>query len=187
MRQPGAQPRNPLRRVDPGHDVRAGPRLPVDGEQRSPCGGQHARQHRAPPARSSLLRVPGRWRVSIYPREDLPVEAQMTPEAMDASLQSVVPRGEPYEVAESRHYRVHMRMAGRYAALLDRYDRRRRAVARDEIMAQADRNRMRERDRDRRRALLAELQAITADPAHLRAYLLWTSMIEGLRRAAQVE
>ncbi len=38
---------------------------------------------------------------------------------------------------------------------------------RDEIMAQADRNRarMRERDPDRRRALLADLQAIAADPA----------------------
>ena len=63
----------------------------------------------------SLLRVPGRWRVSIYPREDQEIEAQMTPEAMDASLQAVVPRPEPYEVLESRPYRVHMRMVDRYA------------------------------------------------------------------------
>jgi 3-(3-hydroxy-phenyl)propionate hydroxylase len=182
----------------------------------------------------SLLRVPGRWRVSIYPREDAPIEAQMTPEALDASLQAVVPRSQPYDVLESRPYRVHMRMVARYAvgrvalagdaahvnspaggmglngglhdafelaaalsasfagaphgALLDRYDRRRRPVARDEIMAQADRNRsrMRERDPERRRALLADLQAITADPARLRAHLLRTSMIDGLRRAAAV-
>jgi 3-(3-hydroxy-phenyl)propionate hydroxylase len=183
----------------------------------------------------SLLRVPGRWRVSIYPREDAPIESQMTPEALDASLQAVVPRPEPYEVLESRPYRVHMRMVEHYAVgrvalagdaahvnspaggmglngglhdafelaaalsasvagaphgpLLDRYDRRRRPIARDEIMAQADRNRsrMRERDPERRRALLAGLQAITADPARLHAHLLRTSMIDGLRRAAAVE
>ncbi len=46
----------------------------------------------------SLLRVPGRWRVSIYPREDVPIEAQMTPEAIEASLQAIVPRDEAYEV-----------------------------------------------------------------------------------------
>ncbi len=183
----------------------------------------------------SLLRVPGRWRVSIYPREDTPVEAQMTPEALDASLQAIVPQSERYDVLECRPYRVHMRMVERYAvgrvalagdaahvnspaggmglngglhdafelaaaltasldggpheALLARYDRRRRPVARDEIMAQADRNRsrMRERDPARRRALLTELQAIADDPARLRAHLLRTSMIDGLRRAAAVD
>ena len=182
----------------------------------------------------SLLRVPGRWRVSIYPREEIPIEAQMTPEALDAALQAIVPQDAPYEVLECRPYRVHMRMAPRYVAgrvalagdaahvnspaggmglnggihdafelaaaldtalaggahapLLDRYDRRRRPVARDEIMAQADRNRsrMRERDPARRRELLAGLQAITADPTRLRAHLRRTSMIEGLERAALV-
>ena len=182
----------------------------------------------------SLLRVPGRWRVSIYPREDAPVEAQMTPDALDASLQAIVPRPVPYDVLESRPYRVHSRIVARYAVgrvalagdsahinspaggmglngglhdafelagalaaslagaphapLLDRYDRRRRPVAQDEIMAQAARNRsrMRERDPARRRALLADLQAITAEPARLRAHLLRTSMIDGLRRAALV-
>ena len=181
----------------------------------------------------SLLRVPGRWRVSIYPSEDRPVEEQATPEALNESLQAIVPRSEPYEVAESRPYRVHMRIVPAYArgrvalagdaahvnspaggmglngglhdafALADafaaglagaapddalgRYDRSRRPIARDEIMAQADRNRARLRARDpgRRRALLADLQAITRDPARLRAHLLRTSMIEGLRRAAR--
>ena len=182
----------------------------------------------------SLLRVPGRWRVSIYPREDAPIEDQMTAEALDASLQAIVPRPQPYDVLECRPYRVHMRMAASYvigrvalagdaahvnspaggmglnggihdafelaaalaeslrgaphAPLLDRYDRRRRPIARDEIMAQADRNRsrMRERDPARRRALLTDLQAIAADPARLRAHLLRTSMIDGLRRAAAI-
>ena len=182
----------------------------------------------------SLLRVPGRWRVSIYPQEGVPLDAQMTPDALDASLQAIVPRAEAYGIDECRPYRVHMRMVERYVAgrvalagdaahinspaggmglngglhdafelaaalsaslagaphapLLDRYDRRRRPVARDEILVQADRNRarMRERDGGRRRAVLAGLQAIAADPARLRAHLLQTSMIDGLRRAAAV-
>ena len=182
----------------------------------------------------SLLKVPGRWRVSIYPREDLPIEAQMTPASIEASLQEIVGRAEPYEVIETRPYRVHMRIAPGYrvgraflagdaahvnspsggmglngglhdafalaeclvgflrqgedAARLDLYDRRRRPVARDEILAQADRNRarMREKDPARRRALLAELQEITADRGRLRAYLRRSSMIEGLERAAAI-
>jgi 3-(3-hydroxy-phenyl)propionate hydroxylase len=62
----------------------------------------------------SLLKVPGRWRVSIYPDEHRPVEEQATPEAMNAVLQEIVPRGEPYEIRESRPYRVHMRIVPNY-------------------------------------------------------------------------
>jgi len=73
--------------------------------------------------------------------------------------------------------------------LLDRYERQRRPIAADEIIEQADRNRsrMRERDPERRRAILEELKRITEDPARLKAYLLKSSMIDGLRRAAQIE
>ena len=39
----------------------------------------------------------------------------------------------------------------------------------------------------RRRALLEELQRTIADPARLKAYLLKSSMVEGLRRAEAVE
>jgi 3-(3-hydroxy-phenyl)propionate hydroxylase len=61
-------------------------------------------------------------------------------------------------------------------------------VARDQIIAQADRNRarMRERDPGRRRAMLADLQATARDPDALRRHLLRSSMIEGLRQAADV-
>ena len=71
---------------------------------------------------------------------------------------------------------------------LDLYDHRRRPIARDQILGQADANRarMRERDMTRRREILAGLQAITADPARLRAHLLRSSMIEGLRMAAGI-
>jgi 3-(3-hydroxy-phenyl)propionate hydroxylase len=182
----------------------------------------------------SLLRVPGRWRVSIYPSEDASIEDQMRPEALDAALQAIVPRSVPYEIREARPYRVHMRivpvyrvgrvaLAGDAAHLnspaggmglngglhdafeladalkailregssldrLDLYDRRRRTIARDEILNQADvnRRRMRERDPARRRELLAGLQAICADRQRLHAHLLRSSMIEGLRRARAI-
>ena len=182
----------------------------------------------------SLLRVPGRWRVSIYPREDLPIEAQITNEAIEASLQEIVPHRLGYEVMEKRPYRVHKRIAPHYyrgrvalagdaahlnspsggmglnggvhdafelaAALrdvrvgaplaerLDLYERRRRPVALEQIIAQADANRarMREKDPAKRREILANLQAIAADRERQEAHLLRTSMIAGLRQAAAV-
>ena len=180
----------------------------------------------------SLLKVPGRWRVSVYPDEDKPIDDQMTPDALNASLQDIVARAVRYEISEQRPYRVHMRMVPHYrkgrmfvagdaahlntpaggmglnggihdafelaSALtdvlrnaapdtrLDAYDARRRPIARDDILAQADRNRarMRERDPERRRALLRDLQATTMDREKLRAYLRRSSMIDGLARAA---
>jgi 2-polyprenyl-6-methoxyphenol hydroxylase-like FAD-dependent oxidoreductase len=183
----------------------------------------------------SLLKVPGRWRVSIYPREDVPVEDQIKPEALEKSFQDIVAQDTPYDIGEQRPYRVHMRivpayrhhrilLAGDAAHLnapaggmglngglhdafeladalhavlrggesdkrLDLYDRRRRPVARDEVIAQADRNRarMRERDPVRRRELMNELQATAADTDKLRAMLMRSSMIDGLRRAASIQ
>jgi len=71
---------------------------------------------------------------------------------------------------------------------LELYDRRRRPIAREAILLQADRNRarMRERDPVRRRALLAELQATADDPIRCKAHLLRSSMIDGLRNAALI-
>ena len=183
----------------------------------------------------SLLRVPGRWRVSIYPREDQSLEAQLAPAAIEAALQDIVPMPQPYEVLESRPYRVHQRivpayyrgrvvLAGDAAHLnapsggmglnggihdafeltealvamlngsggeerLDLYQRRRRPVAQEQIIRQADANRrrMRERSPERRREILSGLQAITRDPERLRAHLRRTSMLDGLRQAAAVE
>lgn len=182
----------------------------------------------------SLLKVPDRWRVSIYPREDASVEDQLKPEAIDRAMQDIVPRPQPYDAMEIRPYRVHQRIVPRYRVgrvalagdaahinspsggmglnggihdafsladaivamlrrgapldALDAYDRRRRPVAAEQILAQADRNRarMRERDPDKRREILADLQAIARDPLRLKAHLLRTSMIEGLRLAATV-
>lgn len=69
--------------------------------------------------------------------------------------------------------------------LLDAYERKRRPIARDDIVAQADKNRarMNATDPEARRAHLDELKRIADDPELSRAFLLRSSMIEGLRRA----
>lgn len=79
-------------------------------------------------------------------------------------------------------------LEGREIEQLDRYTRRRRPIALQEILTQADRNRarMQERDPGKRREMLAALQRTAADPAEARAHLLRTSMIEGLRKAAEI-
>jgi 2-polyprenyl-6-methoxyphenol hydroxylase-like FAD-dependent oxidoreductase len=75
---------------------------------------------------------------------------------------------------------------GESEELLDLYVRQRRPVAQDEIIAQSHglRARMQERDPMRRRQMLRELQSVAASPRRAREYLLHTSMIAGLRRAA---
>jgi 2-polyprenyl-6-methoxyphenol hydroxylase-like FAD-dependent oxidoreductase len=74
---------------------------------------------------------------------------------------------------------------GADGGILDRYERQRRPIAEEEIIQQAHRNRTRlqERDPARRRVMLEEMQRMIADPEKLKAYLLKSSMIEGLRRA----
>lgn len=182
----------------------------------------------------SLLKVPGRWRVSIYPREDLPIEEQLGDELLRQSMDDILPRGDAWELGEKRDYRVHQRIVPRYfggrlalagdaahlnspsggmglngglhdafelvqalkemlhkgAPLerLDLYDRRRRPIARDQILAQADRNRarMREKDQDRRLEMLHGLQKIVADREQLLDYLLKSSMIDSLRQSAAI-
>lgn len=72
--------------------------------------------------------------------------------------------------------------------VLDRYTRRRRPIAEQEILNQADRNRarMQERDPARRRESLAALQRTAGDPDAAREHLLRSSMIAGLRKAAAI-
>ena len=62
----------------------------------------------------SLLKVPGRWRVSIYPPEGMDAEAALADDQVEAALQAIVPRSTPYEVLEKRAYRVHQRVASSY-------------------------------------------------------------------------
>jgi 2-polyprenyl-6-methoxyphenol hydroxylase-like FAD-dependent oxidoreductase len=74
-------------------------------------------------------------------------------------------------------------------SILDLYERQRRPIAEEEIIEQAHRNRtrMQERDPVRRQKMLVELQRMAADPKKLKTYLLKSSMIEGLRRAAAID
>tara|TARA_R110000868_G_scaffold410865_2_gene700548 strand:+ start:933 stop:2105 length:1173 start_codon:yes stop_codon:yes gene_type:complete len=78
--------------------------------------------------------------------------------------------------------------AGADDALLDRYEAQRRPVARDDILAQADENRRRMNTTDQTERLthLRNLQAIAADPAKARDFLLRSSMISGLRRTREL-
>jgi 3-(3-hydroxy-phenyl)propionate hydroxylase len=80
-------------------------------------------------------------------------------------------------------------LAGADPALTARYSRRRKAIAEEQILAQAHRNRtrMQERDPAKRRAELEALQAIAGDRVRAREHLLRTSMIAGLRAAEEIE
>ncbi len=71
---------------------------------------------------------------------------------------------------------------------LDQYSRQRQPTAKEQILQQAhiNRTRMQKRDPEWRRQELTRLQNITTDPAAMRDYLLKSSMIEGLRKAAEI-
>ncbi len=187
----------------------------------------------APEGTFSLLRLPGEWRVSLYPDAGETVEEALAPDSIERKMQRIVPRDERYEVLQTRPYRIHQRVVDRYrvgrvllagdaahlnspsggmgmnggihdafnladklarvlrgedAALLDLYERQRRPVALEQILAQSGRNRarMQERDPQKRLAALRELQAIARDPERALKHLLRTSMIEGLRQAEAI-
>ena len=68
---------------------------------------------------------------------------------------------------------------------LDKYEARRRPIARDDIVAQADKNRARmsAKNEAKRHEYLRTLKEIAANPIKARQFLLRSSMIEGLRRS----
>ncbi len=190
-------------------------------------------EHEAFSGNFSLLRVPGRWRASLYPAPGETVEQARTPEAIERKLQAIAPQPAPYEVLEMRAYRIHQRIVPQYRVgrlalagdaahlnspsggmgmnggihdafaladaliaiarggdltLLDRYTRLRQPIAAEQILSQANQNRsrMRERDPQARRRILDDMRRTAADPVKARAHLLKSSMIEGLRQAAQM-
>ena len=69
--------------------------------------------------------------------------------------------------------------------VLESYERKRRPIAKDDIVGQADKNRarMNATDEAARLAHLSELQRIARDPVLARDFLRRSSMIEGLKRA----
>ncbi len=62
----------------------------------------------------TLLRVPGRWRTSLYPRADETIDEAMTEASIQRKLQAIYPRDVPYEIREKRAYRIHQRIVDRY-------------------------------------------------------------------------
>jgi 3-(3-hydroxy-phenyl)propionate hydroxylase len=79
--------------------------------------------------------------------------------------------------------------AGGDERLLDRYERQRRTVAIEAVQQQTDRNHqiISERDPEVRRKSLDQLRRTAANKESARAYLLNSSMISSVRRAAQIE
>ena len=73
-------------------------------------------------------------------------------------------------------------------SLLALYSRQRKPIAEREIMLQADRNRKRmtEKDPEKRRASLLQLQETTSDAEKQRAYLMKSSMYDGLAAATAI-
>ena len=73
-------------------------------------------------------------------------------------------------------------------ALLDRYTRQRRPVVQSAILQQADQNRQRmtQKDPEARASSLQQMREIASTPELAREYLLKSSMIYGLRRAATI-
>jgi 2-polyprenyl-6-methoxyphenol hydroxylase-like FAD-dependent oxidoreductase len=72
--------------------------------------------------------------------------------------------------------------------ILDTYEARRRPIARDDIVAQADSNRarMNTTNEAERNDHLKRLQQIANDPNKARQFLLRSSMIEGLQRSEKL-
>jgi 3-(3-hydroxy-phenyl)propionate hydroxylase len=79
--------------------------------------------------------------------------------------------------------------AGAGDALLDRYQRQRRTVAVEAVQQQTNRNHqiLSERDPAIRKKSLDAMRRTAADPALARDYMLKSSMIAGLRRAADIQ
>jgi 3-(3-hydroxy-phenyl)propionate hydroxylase len=75
------------------------------------------------------------------------------------------------------------------AGLLDRYVRQRRTICIEQVQRMSTRNKriLEERDPTVQRRNLLELIAIANDPERARAHMLDSSMINGVRRAAEIE
>lgn len=64
----------------------------------------------------SLLRVPGKWRASLYPAPGESIEDALRPEAIERKLQAIHPKATPYDVPDLRPYRIHQRIVADYRA-----------------------------------------------------------------------
>ncbi len=167
-------------------------------------------------------------------RRRIPIAKSCCRKNLQAMLQRVVPRSEPYTIAHRSIYHVHQRVAkslrhgrvllagdaahvnnplggmgmnggiqdafnladklkaiwaGADDRLLDRYDRQRRTVAVEAVQQQTHRNQqvISERDPETRKKSLDAMRKVAADQASAREYMLRSSMIASMRRAAEIE
>jgi 3-(3-hydroxy-phenyl)propionate hydroxylase len=181
-----------------------------------------------------LLRVPGLWRVLVPAPENSDRDKLLSDDNLQAMLQRVVPRPEPYKIAHRSIYHVHQRVAksfrhgrvllagdaahvnnplggmgmnggiqdafnladklkaiwaGADDRLLDRYDRQRRTVAVEAVQQQTHRNQqiISERDPQTRKKSLDAMRKVAADKTSAREYMLRSSMIASMRRAAEID
>jgi hypothetical protein len=74
-------------------------------------------------------------------------------------------------------------------AVFDHYTRQRKIIATDYVhkMSDANHHRMRERDPEARRAIMDDMQRITADDTLMKEWLMNSSMINAVRFAETVE
>jgi len=79
--------------------------------------------------------------------------------------------------------------AGAHDRLLDRYDRQRRTVAVEAVQQQTHRNQqiISERDSETRKKSLDAMRKVAADKTSAREYMLRSSMIASMRRAAEIQ
>lgn len=80
-------------------------------------------------------------------------------------------------------------LQGEGVGLLERYDRRRRTIALEEVQRLSAQNyaRHRETDQEKRRLIWEDLQETAGDPARHRSYLLDAAMIRSREREAAIE
>jgi 3-(3-hydroxy-phenyl)propionate hydroxylase len=76
-----------------------------------------------------------------------------------------------------------------YRDLFDLYSRQRKPIAELQIIKQADENRKRmtEKNKEKRQKSLDELREISNDPVKCKAFLMKSSMFEGLLQASLIE
>jgi len=158
----------------------------------------------------------GLWRVMFPTDASVPEEQVTAPAHVERLLQGLLPRPTPYDVVHIGTYRVHQRVAATFRngrvvlagdaahlypklasvmrgeaddSLLDLYVRQRRTVTIDFVQEISTRNKqlLEERDPKVRAERLEEIRRIGADPKLAREYLLKSSMIESIRRAAAIQ
>ncbi len=186
----------------------------------------------------TLFQMPGDgspyWRIVIPTDIDVPEEVIAAPAAVQAWLQNVAPRSEPYDVLYNSFYRVHQRVARNFRSgrvllagdsahlnnplgafglnsgiqdaanlipklaavwhgtapesLLDVYDRQRHTATVEHVQANsiANKKTMELRDPELRRAHFEELVRTANTPELARRYLINSSMIAAVQRAAEV-